>query len=216
MSMDEPGLRERKKRRTRELLAETARRLFCERGFEHVSVADVARAAEVSPATVFNYFASKEDLVYGRLEAFEAELLAAVRDRAPGETALAAFARFVLEPRGLLATDDEAAAEELARIVKMIAASPALLARERQILDGYTRALARLLAEETGAEAGDVRPYVVATALIGVHRSLIEHVRERVVAGPFDRRRLARDVRRRGEAAVELLQDGLGGFAVKG
>jgi len=213
--MDEPGLRERKKLRTRQLLSETARRLFSERGFEHVSVADVARAAEVSPATVFNYFASKEDLVYAGLEAFEAQLLAAVRERATGETALDAFARFVLQPRGLLATDDEAAAEELARIVRMIAASPALLAREQQILDGYTQALARLLAGEAGAEEGDVQAYVVANALIGVHRALIEHVRERVVAGPFDRRRLARDVRRRGEVAVELLRDGLGVYAAR-
>src|SRR5689334_12545826 len=123
--MDESGLRERKKLRTRELISETARRLFCEHGFEHVSVTDVARAAEVSPATVFNYFASKEDLVYGRLEDFEAELLAAVRERPPGETALDAFARFVGAPRGLLATDDEGAAAELAAVVRMIAASAA-------------------------------------------------------------------------------------------
>ena len=213
--MDEPGLRERKKLRTRQLLSETARRLFSERGFEHVSVADVARAAEVSPATVFNYFASKEDLVYAGLEVFEAQLLAAVRERPAGETVLDAFARFIGEPRGLLAVDDDAAAAELARIVRMIAASPALLAREQQILAGYTLALARLIAAETDAPDGDLRPYVVANALIGVHRSLIAYVRERVVAGPFDRHRLASDVRERCELAVALLADGLGDFAVR-
>jgi AcrR family transcriptional regulator len=214
MSMDEPGLRERKKQRTRELLAETARRLFCERGFEHVSVADVARAAEVSPATVFNYFASKEDLVYGRLEAFEAELLAAVRDRAPGETALAAFARFVLEPRGLLATDDEAAAEELARIVKMIAASPALLARERQIFAGYTDSLAALIAEETGAAPDAVEPWVAANALMGVHRRLVDYTRGRIVAGD-SHSRLARDVLAEADRALARLDDGLAEYAVR-
>src|SRR5437763_13567192 len=96
------GLRERKKQRTRELIAETAWRLFADRRFDAVTVAEVAAAAEVSPATVFNYFPTKEDLVYGRMEAFEEELLGATRDRPAGESILAAFSRFVLVPRGLL------------------------------------------------------------------------------------------------------------------
>src|ERR671933_788512 len=96
------GLRERKKAQTRELIAETARRLFTERGFERVSVAEIARTADVSEKTVFNYFPTKEDLVYWRLESFEQELLDTVRSRAPGESALAAFIRFVGQPRGML------------------------------------------------------------------------------------------------------------------
>ena len=91
----EPGLRERKKQRTRELIADTARRLFAQRGFDAVPVSEIARAAEVSEATVFNYFPTKEDLVYHRLDAFENELLASIRDRAGGESVLAAFGRFV-------------------------------------------------------------------------------------------------------------------------
>src|SRR5919108_88818 len=87
----EPGLRERKKQRTRQLLADTARRLFSERGFEHVSVAEIARVADVSEATVFNYFPTKEDLVYSGLETFEEQLLAAVRERPRGQTVLDAF-----------------------------------------------------------------------------------------------------------------------------
>ncbi|HEV3295288.1 MAG TPA: TetR family transcriptional regulator, partial [Streptosporangiaceae bacterium] len=74
----ELGLRERKKLRTRQLIAETAMRLFVERGFDAVPVAAVARAAEVAEATVFNYFPTKEDLVYQGMEVFEDELLAAV------------------------------------------------------------------------------------------------------------------------------------------
>src|SRR6476661_5016014 len=96
------GLRERKKEQTRELIAETARRLFGERGFEDVTVAEIARAADVSAQTVFNYFPTKEDLVYWRLGAFEGELLASVRERADGEPALAAFKRFLLSQGGLL------------------------------------------------------------------------------------------------------------------
>src|SRR5919204_696841 len=97
------GLRERKKQQTRELLAETARRLFTERGFERVSVAEIAREADVSEKTVFNYFPTKEDLVYWRLETFESELLRAIGERPRGESITAAFARFVLTPPGLLA-----------------------------------------------------------------------------------------------------------------
>jgi AcrR family transcriptional regulator len=207
------GLRERKKERTRQLLSETARRLFSQRGFEHVSVADVAEAADVSPATVFNYFASKEDLVYSGLELFERQLLDAIRERAPGEAALDAFERFILQPRGLLAGDDDNAAAELAALVRMIAASPALLAREQQILAGYTASLARLLADETTAPAGDLRPYVAANAMIGVHRALIEHVRARLTAGTVDRRQLAREVRRLCKASVAQLRDGLADYA---
>src|SRR2546425_7352839 len=100
------GLRERKKQRTRELIAETARQLFAERGFERVTVTEIARAAEVSDQTVFNYFPTKEDLVYCGLERFEDELLTTIRERAPGESALAAFGRFVLARRRLLARQD--------------------------------------------------------------------------------------------------------------
>lgn len=63
--------------------------------------AQIARAAEVSEATVFNYFQTKEDLVYSGLEVFEEELLVAIRDRAPGESVVDAFGTFVLEPRAV-------------------------------------------------------------------------------------------------------------------
>ena len=132
------GLRERKKRRTRELIAETARRLFSERGFEQVTVADVARAADVSEATVFNYFPTKEDLFYSGLEAFEQELLSTIRQRRPGESLVAAFGRFVLEPRGLLAAKGPETVERLAAIARVISDSPALLGREQRIFAAYT------------------------------------------------------------------------------
>jgi AcrR family transcriptional regulator len=209
------GLRERKKQRTRQLLSETARRLFSERGFEQVSVAEIAREADVSEQTVFNYFPSKEDLVYSGLETFEDQLLSAILERAPGRTVIAAFGEFILEPRGLLAANDDTAARQLIAVTRMIAASPALGVREQQILARYTDTLAQLIADETGARAGDLRPYVVANALIGVHRALITYVREQLEAGTTDRRRLARQVRQRGQNALALLADGLGNYAPK-
>ena len=210
-----PGLRERKKQRTRQHLADTARTLFAERGFERVTVAEIAAAAEVSEATVFNYFPRKEDLVYGRMEEFEEELLRTIRERRPGESVLEAFRGFVLEPRGFLAAKDEQAANELLKVSRMIAASPALLAREREIFGQYTDSLAALIVEETGAAPGDLRPWVAANALIGVHRTLIDYVRRRVLDGAVSVPRLARDVRRRATAALALLEDGLGEYARK-
>ncbi len=113
-----PGLRERKKQRTRRHIADTARRLFAERGFEQVTVAEIAREAEVAPATVFNYFPAKEDLFYSRLEAFEERLLAAIREREPGQSVLAAFGAFLLAQDGALAMrspdGDDAATERAA------------------------------------------------------------------------------------------------------
>jgi hypothetical protein len=100
-------------------------------------------------------------------------------------------------------------------VTRMIAASPALQAREQQILARYTDTLAQLIADETRARAGDLRPYVVANALIGVNRALITYVRERLEAGTSDRRRLARQVRQRGQNALTLLADGLGDYAPK-
>ena len=81
-----PGLRERKKERTRREIAEAARTLFGERGFDAVTVSEVAAAAEVSEATVFNYFPTKEDLFYSGLEAFEEMLLDAIGERPAGES----------------------------------------------------------------------------------------------------------------------------------
>jgi AcrR family transcriptional regulator len=211
----ETGLRERKKQRTRELLTETARKLFAERGFERVSIAEIARAADVAEATVFNYFPTKEDLVYSGFEAFEEQLLEAIRNRPAGQSVVEAFGEFILEPRGFLGEADEKRAAELVAVTRMIEASPALRAREQQVLARYTDALAELIAAETSASPADLRPYAAANALIGVHGALISYVRQRVVARTPDRRRLARDVRSRGEAALTLLAGGLAGYARK-
>jgi AcrR family transcriptional regulator len=212
MATPELGLRQRKKQQTREAIADTALRLFSERGFEAVPVAEVAREANVSEATVFNYFPTKEDLVYHRMEAFETELLGAIRHRPAGETALAAFGRFMLEPRGYLGAKEPD--ERFLAIPRMIEQSPALLARERQIFERFTLALAAQLAEETGVRADAMEPRVAAEALIGVHRALVGYARRRMLEGRAPQA-LARDVRERGRRAVALLEGGLGAYAIK-
>jgi AcrR family transcriptional regulator len=208
------GLRERKKQQTRQQIAETARRLFTERGFERVTVAEIARVADVSEQTVFNYFPSKEDLVYWQMESFEEEMLNAIREREPGDSVLAAFARFVRTPRGLLAEPDERAREQLMAVTGLIEQSPALRAREQQIFAGYTESLAALVAEETGAGAADIESWVAANAIMGVHQALIGYTRRRIVEGVRPSR-LAREIPAQADRCRARLERGLGGYAVK-
>src|SRR3954465_7427300 len=129
----EAGLRERKKQRTRQLIAGTARQPFTQRGFDTVTVAELARAADVAEKTVFNYFPTKEDLFYSNMEGFEERLLAAIRGRPAGETVLAAVRRFFLAPGGVLALGEDAeATARLQGVTRVVRARPALLARARE------------------------------------------------------------------------------------
>jgi AcrR family transcriptional regulator len=205
----EPGLRERKKQRTRQLIADTAWRLFAEHGFDAVSVAQVAREAEVSEATVFNYFKTKEDLVYHRMEAFEQELLSAIRDRPEGESIVHAFGRFALQPRGFLVSDDPAATEGMRSAARVISGSPALQARQRDIFDRFTATLASFIAEERGMDAGDVEAWVTANALIGLHRAILDYTHRQALA-EVPNRRIARNLVTQGRRALAALEDGIG------
>ena len=210
----EAGRRARKKQQTMALIAGTARQLFLERGFDGVTVAQIAAAADVSEQTVFNHFRTKEDLVFRGLETFVADLLAALRERGPGESVLAAFGRFLRHGRGLLHEGDAAAREQLAGVARLIAGSPALQRREELIFATHTAALAGLLAEETGAEEDDVVPWVAANAMMGVHRSLVAATRGGILQG-LELQRLARQIDIQAERAISLLEHGLGSDAVK-
>jgi AcrR family transcriptional regulator len=208
----EPGLRERKKQRTRELIADTALQLFLERGFDAVTVAEIAHAAEVDAKTIYNYFPSKPDLVYQRLEAFETDLLNAVRERKPGESILTAVAGFVLGSQGMLA--DEDASGRLRALHEMITQSETLLAHEQQVFARFTASLAALVAAETGAQEDDVLPWLAAHALIGLHRSLVDYVRRGTIAGTPNAR-LARDLRAQAKKALASLERGFADYGIK-
>ena len=95
--MPTTGLRDLKKARTRQLIADTAARLFAERGYENVSVRDVAREAEVAEQTVYNYFPTKQQLVTDRAQQTQDRLCELIRSRSPGTTPAAAIRDFVLE-----------------------------------------------------------------------------------------------------------------------
>jgi AcrR family transcriptional regulator len=177
--MAELGLRERKKQQTQQLILDTATRLFLERGFDGVTVTEIARAAELSEMTVFNYFPTKEDLVFARMEFFEEQLVAAVQQRAPEESAVAAFGRMVVADIDQLA----ARTDMIAKAAMLIRASLALQAREREITARYTAQLAGVFTTETGSAEDDIEAWTAASALMAIHRGLIEHVRNAVLAG---------------------------------
>ena len=206
------GLRERKKRQTRQQIFDAASRLFQQKGFDRVSVAEVARAADVSEVTVFNYFPTKEDLFYGGMQFFEEELIESVRRRPSGESALKAFRRKLLADTEQLGSKE--GADAILRAARIVSASPALMARERDVIDRYTRKLADLLAEDTGAAGDDAELLSVAGALMATHRALVGHVRARVSAG-IRGARLADEYRSQARRAFARLERGLGGYAVR-
>ena len=210
--MQSPGLRELKKQRTRDLIADTARRLFAERGFDRVTVADIAAQAEVAEATVFNYFGSKEDLFFVGLESFEDALVSAVRNRPEGQSVVDAFRALIVEGAHRLASPEGARGAALGE--RLISESPALQRKELEIYARYTAVLTTLLAEDSGTGDGDIRPKVIANALMGVHRALIDLVRS-LASAEVAGSEIARRVEEEAERGFSILSRGLDDFDLR-
>jgi AcrR family transcriptional regulator len=181
---DQLGLRERKKLRTREAISEAATALFLDRGFDSVSVADVAAAADVSKMTVFNYFPAKEDLVLCQIDDHVDEAAAAVRQREPGEPPLAALHRHFLAS---LASRDPytglADNERFLAFQRMVVSTPSLKLRLMEQGMRSVVSLAAALAEATGELVTDVAPVIAANQVIAVHQALVVRNLERILAG---------------------------------
>src|ERR1700704_5854507 len=96
ISSGSPGLRERKKQKTRDTIIKVALELFDERGYEHTTIAEIADAAEVSPRTIFAYFPSKEDILFCNLPEVQERLAHALRERPEGVTTLDVLREFIL------------------------------------------------------------------------------------------------------------------------
>jgi AcrR family transcriptional regulator len=195
------GLRESKKQHTRERIAAEAMRLFATRGFDHVTVAEVAEAAEVSEKTVFNYFPTKEDLFFDEVPARAAAFSAVIRDREPGQSALAALRK--LQDRD----SSRLTSAEFATFARIIEESPALRAKELEVMRYFADTLTETLCAELGVSELDAR--IAATALVGVHAQFFRLARKQALAGkhgPAAARKLKSDLAR----AYELLENGLG------
>lgn len=206
-----PRVREDKKRRTRQLIEESAVALFAERGYGNVTMAEIARRADVSAATVFNHFATKDALIFLGLQRFECELLDAIRARPASQSLPQAFRAFVLAMHGSLTSAAPDAERRRRTIAKIIESSPALLQREQQIYGHYTDLLATLIAEETVADRDDLQPWIIANALMGVHRALVRHVRNALLADTPSAQ-IVRQLRRQASVAFAHLDRGLAGY----
>ena len=152
-----PGRRERKKAATRNALADAALRLFLERGFEAVSVKDIAEAADVSITTLFKHFSSKEALVFDAEADWEAALIAAVQQRPPGQSVPQALLHHF---QGLFR--EQSAQPGMAEYLELIRATPALQDYGRRLWTRHEVALAQAIAEDIGVSPDDVACAVVA------------------------------------------------------
>ncbi|MVU75660.1 TetR family transcriptional regulator [Nocardia sp. ET3-3] len=206
------GLRERKKLQTRQNISNTATRLFMDRGYDNVTIAEIAEAAEVAKMTVTNYFPRKEDLVLDIHDVFVAGPADTVRQRRPGESALAALRRAYLAAAA--SKDAVLAGFSGPDFAALITGSPALVARLREFHEDRERLLAAVLAEETGSPADDFTARVAAALLGGVHRTLFDEVLVRTVAGESNEA-IAAVLAQRVTAAFDTLEPALGGYAVR-
>jgi AcrR family transcriptional regulator len=202
------GLRERKKRRTRETIAAAAMALFEARGFDDVTIAEIARAADVSEKTISNYFPAKEDLVFGRGGDRRAALVEAIRTRAPGESVVAPFRRATL---AFLERVEREAVESIVSIPRLVARSATLRNRLSLAWEEEAAVLAPVIAAATGEDAEDLLPAAIARALAWTHRLAFRAAFSRLLDGE-DQRAVAADLRRQAEHAYDRLEAGLADF----
>ena len=205
----EEGLRERKRRATRQLISDAATVMFASRGFDAVKVAEIADRVGVSEKTIYNYFPNKESMVLDTADALVDGVAAALRDRPPGTSITEAVV-------GALAADmenvdlvDDDLAEFVPRFVAMIEQTPSLHAHWLQVHDRLARVATEELAAQAGLSPRDPEPLMAGRALVGLvavgMESRVHHIRDGL-RGAALRAQVIEDVRR----AARLLDAGLG------
>jgi AcrR family transcriptional regulator len=195
------GLRESKKLQTRQAIAATAMRLFVLRGFDRVTVGEIAREAGVSEKTVFNYFPTKEDIFFDEVPERLEALTDAVRGRGPGQSLVAAMHELHAKQCGRLASPG------FAQFARTIAESAALQAKETEVMAQFTDHLAATIRDELDLHPADAQ--IAANLLMSVHWQFFRNARAHALAGrsgPAAARHLRRDL----ERAYRLLEHGLG------
>ena len=200
----ELGLRERKKLKTREEIAAAAMRLFRERGFDAVTVAEIAREADVSEKTVFNYFPAKEDLILHRGQEKTEALIEAIRELTPGGSVVTPFRRATEE---LLDAIESEPVESIVAIPRLVMASHTL--RERLFLgwEQEAAALTPAIAEALELEPDDLVAAVMARTLSWTHRLIFRAAFSRLLAGE-DQHEVAAALRVEAARAYEKLRRG--------
>jgi AcrR family transcriptional regulator len=198
--MTEIGLRERKKARTRRAIADAAARLFAERGYEQVAVSDVAREAEVSEQTVYNYFQTKEQLVTDLDQQVQDQLSRLIRTRAPGTTPAAAIRELALDlVEGIRRVPAEQWRGELGYLA---AISPTVHRLMLEMSDRQAGAIASAI-----SETSDVPPEIAklqGIALSGVFQIIISEAGRRAREGQ-SQEQIANELRPIIEAIIDDL-----------
>jgi AcrR family transcriptional regulator len=194
------GLRETKKLATRHQIADVAMRLFVMKGFDHVTVHEIAAEAGISEKTVFNYFPTKEDIFFDEVPERLRRVADAIRERPDGVSAVAALRDLQLSEAPRLTSPG------FAVFAKVVEESPALQAKEVDVMARFSHVLAEALTED-GMPDRDAR--IAAGLLVSVHRQFFRAARRQAIAGrtgPAALRQLKADIAR----AYELLEHGLG------
>ncbi|WP_211228530.1 TetR/AcrR family transcriptional regulator [Glycomyces tenuis] len=207
--MEELSLRERKKHATRVLLMETALSLFEEKGFDNVSVAEIAEAAEVSKATVFNYFPTKVDLVLAGGKAHISEPANVVRSRPVGQTPHSALRAYFLR---MLKHHEPMAGLSLhplvLRVQRIVRQTPGLALKAMDHRRQASELLAQALIEEGSSE---LTARLVATQLMHTQHILAQTNLQRIHAGETPEE-IYPDAVATAEHAFRLLEHGIGDF----
>ncbi|MEU6776256.1 TetR/AcrR family transcriptional regulator [Streptomyces sp. NPDC046759] len=208
------GLRERKKRQTRQYISDVATGLFVERGFDAVTVAEIAEAANVSVNTVYNYFPTKEDLFFDRSAGMIDRLARWVRGRPEGESAAAAVIRELREeveavsPRvGLL--------PGYAAFMRVVEEAPALRSRLWALAQEVQAQLEQVLRQETGASDDDELPHLMAGQIGWVHGTVIAVIGREMLKGR-EPREVSREVLVLLDDMEDLLSERVLNYAVRG
>ncbi|HEX8303445.1 MAG TPA: helix-turn-helix domain-containing protein [Jatrophihabitans sp.] len=175
------GLREQHKRRTREAIGVAAMSLFFEHGYDSVTIADVARQAGVSVATVFNYFDTKEDLFFDEVDPLQAALVATVRDCPRGSSVLLALQEQVIYQ--LTAGRTDADADEVVRFHAAIVESADLQRHEQHIQLLRRQVLSQALAEALAADAHSFTAELAAAQYLAAEAVIGAELRSRLLGG---------------------------------
>ncbi|HJD83349.1 TetR/AcrR family transcriptional regulator [Kitasatospora aureofaciens] len=204
------GLRELKKKRTRRAISEAAIALFLEHGFDQVSVADVAAAAEVSKPTLFSYFGSKEDLVVHRFADHQEQAADVVRGRGEGETVLDALRRDFLD--GLARRDPVTGLNDHPQVLaftSLVYGTPSLAARVGAYVARAERSLADALREAPDlAPPRELTAQLLAAQVTATQRVLALHNWRRIHEGGRTADDLHPEAAADADRAFELLARG--------
>jgi AcrR family transcriptional regulator len=203
------GLRERRKRETRQAISDIATEMFASRGFDQVTIAEIAATAGVAKMTVTNYFPRKEDLVFDRAEGIVRQLADAIATRAPGESLLAAVRRDYADA---VARGDVSLGLSSPAFARMIQDAPALASRALEMLNQREQALGDAIAAETGTDGPQQR--VAAALLASVHRVLSAEATRRSLAGQ-PREEILAVLAAEATAAFDLLEPSLGRYLIR-